>query len=80
MRKTNVRTHIRRTKKGSIRVVNHNRKLNVKYPKTIINNNNKLSRPYNLQKYKTKTEAIRDLHVNKGGDYDEVVDYVEDNW
>lgn len=33
-----------------------------------------------LKKYKTKEEAIYDLNVRKGGDYDEVVDYVNENW
>lgn len=33
-----------------------------------------------LKKYKSKKEAIYDLHINKGGDYDEVIDYVNANW
>ena len=28
----------------------------------------------------TKEDAIYDLHVKQGGDYDEVVDYVNENW
>ena len=33
-----------------------------------------------LSKYKTKQDAIYDLNVKEGGDYDEVVDYVNEYW
>jgi len=33
-----------------------------------------------LSKYKSKSEAIHDLNAVQGGDYDEVVDYVNENW
>ena len=33
-----------------------------------------------LSKYKSKSEAIYKLNAVKGLDYDEVVDYVKDNW
>ena len=44
------------------------------------NMHNERKQNIDLSKYKSKNEAIYNLNVIKGLDYDEVVDYVNENW